>query len=59
MAKDAYSRLRNWLVKFDPEQVQEVLKILLGKGELLRHRMLLMDAEAGIVDELKLLPSAK
>ncbi len=40
-------------------QVQEVLKILLGKGELLRHRMLLMDAEAGIVDELKLLPSAK
>ena len=40
-------------------QVQEVLKILLGKGELLRHRMLLMDAEAGVVDELKLPPSAK
>jgi len=36
-----------------------VLKILLGKGELLCHRMLLMDAEAGIVDELKLLPFAK
>lgn len=35
-------------------QVQEVLKILLGKGELLRHRMLLMDAEAGIVDVMRL-----
>lgn len=31
-------------------QVQEVLKILLGKGELLRHRMLFMDAEAGTVE---------
>jgi len=31
-------------------QVQEVLKILLDKGELLRHRMLFMDAEAGTVE---------
>ena len=31
-------------------QMQEVLKILLGKGELLRHRMLFMDAEAGTVE---------
>jgi len=31
-------------------QVQEVLKILLGRGELLRHRMLMMDAEMGATD---------
>ncbi|MEA3459461.1 MAG: HesA/MoeB/ThiF family protein [Chloroflexota bacterium] len=35
-------------------QVQEVLKILLNKGEPLRHRMLLMDAEAGAVDVIRL-----
>lgn len=35
-------------------QVQEVLKILLNKGEPLRHRMLLMDAEAGTVDVIQL-----
>ena len=35
-------------------QMQEVLKILLDKGELLRHRMLLMDAEVGIVDVIRL-----
>lgn len=35
-------------------QVQEVLKILLDKGELLRHRMLLMDAETGTVDVMRL-----
>ena len=31
-------------------QVQEVLKILLDRGELLRHRMLMMDAEMGATD---------
>jgi len=35
-------------------QVQEVLKILLDKGEPLRHRMLIMDAEAGTVDMIRL-----
>ena len=35
-------------------QVQEVIKILLGQGQLLRHRMLLMDAEAGNVDILEI-----
>lgn len=35
-------------------QVQEVLKVLLDKGELLRHRMLLMDAETGTVDVIRL-----
>jgi molybdopterin/thiamine biosynthesis adenylyltransferase len=35
-------------------QVQEVLKILLGQGELIRGRMLFMDAEAGTIDVLKL-----
>jgi molybdopterin/thiamine biosynthesis adenylyltransferase len=33
-------------------QVQEVLKILLGRGQLLRHKMLFMDAEAGTVEVL-------
>jgi len=31
-------------------QVQEVVKILLDKGELLRYRMLFIDAEAGTVE---------
>jgi molybdopterin/thiamine biosynthesis adenylyltransferase len=35
-------------------QVQEVLKILLGQGQLLRHKMLLMDAEAGMVEFLEI-----
>ena len=35
-------------------QAQEVLKILLGIGEPLYHRMLLMDAEAGTVDVIRL-----
>jgi molybdopterin/thiamine biosynthesis adenylyltransferase len=35
-------------------QVQEVLKILLGRGQLLRHKMLFMDAEAGTVEVLEL-----
>lgn len=35
-------------------QVQEVLKILLSKGEPLRHRMLLMDAEMGATDVILL-----
>jgi hypothetical protein len=34
-------------------QVQEVLKVLLGRGELLRKRMLLVDAEVGVVEVLK------
>lgn len=34
-------------------QIQEVLKILLGTGEPLRHRLLFMDAEAGVVEVLK------
>jgi hypothetical protein len=35
-------------------QVQEVLKILLGRGQLLRHKMLFMDAEAGTVEVLEI-----
>lgn len=35
-------------------QVQEVIKLLLDQGELLRGRMLFIDAEAGTVDVLKL-----
>jgi molybdopterin/thiamine biosynthesis adenylyltransferase len=35
-------------------QVQEVLKILLGRGQLLRHKMLFMDAEAGTVEALEI-----
>ncbi len=35
-------------------QVQETIKILLGKGEPLRNRMLVMDAELGTVEFLEL-----
>jgi molybdopterin/thiamine biosynthesis adenylyltransferase len=35
-------------------QVQEVMKILLGQGELLRNRMVLMDAEWGTVEVLEI-----
>ena len=35
-------------------QIQEVIKILLDQGDLLRHRLLLMDAEAGDVTEVSL-----
>lgn len=35
-------------------QVQEVLKILLGRGQLLRHKMLFMDAEAGTVEVMEI-----
>ena len=35
-------------------QIQEVVKLLTGQGELIRHRMLLMDAEAGEVTEISL-----
>jgi len=35
-------------------QVQEVLKILLDKGDPLRHRMLFMDAEGGTLDVIRL-----
>ena len=35
-------------------QVQEVLKILLGRGQLLRHKMLFMDAEAGTIEVLEI-----
>jgi molybdopterin/thiamine biosynthesis adenylyltransferase len=34
-------------------QIQEVIKILLGVGEILRHRLLFMDAESGEVEVLK------
>ena len=34
-------------------QIQEVIKILLGAGELLRNRMLFMDAESGVAEILK------
>lgn len=33
-------------------QIHEVVKLIIGKGELLRHRMLLLDAESGTVDEI-------
>jgi molybdopterin/thiamine biosynthesis adenylyltransferase len=35
-------------------QVQEVIKLLIGKGELLRNRLLLMDAEQGDITILRL-----
>ncbi|MCR4407583.1 MAG: HesA/MoeB/ThiF family protein [Anaerolineae bacterium] len=35
-------------------QVQEVMKILLGRGELLRHRMIFMDAEWGTIEILEI-----
>jgi len=35
-------------------QGQEALKILLGRGQLLRHEMLFMDAEAGTVEFLEI-----
>ena len=35
-------------------QVQEVVKLVTGRGEILRHRLLLMDAEGGDVDILHL-----
>jgi len=35
-------------------QVQEVMKILLGRGQLLRNRMMLMDAEWGTVEILEI-----
>jgi molybdopterin/thiamine biosynthesis adenylyltransferase len=34
-------------------QIQEVIKILLDAGELLRNRMLFMDAESGVAEILK------
>jgi len=35
-------------------QIHEVVKLLLGRGELLRHRLLLLDAEVGEVTEIGL-----
>lgn len=35
-------------------QVQEVMKILLGRGQLLRHRMIFMDAEWGTIEILEI-----
>jgi len=35
-------------------QVQEVMKILLGRGQLLRNRMMLMDAEWGSIEILEI-----
>jgi molybdopterin/thiamine biosynthesis adenylyltransferase len=34
-------------------QVQEVVKLLTGRGEPLRHRLLFMDSEVGAVDTLQ------
>jgi len=35
-------------------EAQEVVKILLGQGELLRHRLLVMDMESGTIESLQL-----
>jgi len=35
-------------------EAQEAVKILLGRGELLRHRLLVMDMESGTIDVLQL-----
>ena len=35
-------------------QIQEVVKLITGRGEILRHRLLLMDAEGGDVEVLHL-----
>jgi len=35
-------------------QIQEVIKILLGTGELLRNRLLFMDAESGVAEILEI-----
>ena len=35
-------------------QIQEVVKLIVGRGELLRHRLLLLDAESGTVDEIRI-----
>lgn len=35
-------------------EVQEVVKILLGQGQLLRQRLLVMDMESGTIDVLKI-----
>jgi molybdopterin/thiamine biosynthesis adenylyltransferase len=35
-------------------EAQEVVKILLGQGELLRHRLLVMDMESGTIEVLQL-----
>jgi molybdopterin/thiamine biosynthesis adenylyltransferase len=35
-------------------QIQEVVKVLLGQGNLLRNRLLVMDAESGDVTEIQL-----
>ncbi len=35
-------------------QVQEVIKILLGKGRLLRRRLLMVDAESWTVEIVEL-----
>jgi molybdopterin/thiamine biosynthesis adenylyltransferase len=35
-------------------QIQEVIKILLGTGELLRNRLLFMDAESGLAEILEI-----
>lgn len=35
-------------------QIQEVVKVLLGAGELLRNRLLFMDAESGMVEVLEI-----
>jgi len=35
-------------------EAQEGVKILLGRGELLRHRLLVMDMESGTIEVLQL-----
>ena len=37
-------------------QIQEVVKFLVGRGDLLRNRLLMMDAESGEVSEIRLGP---
>jgi hypothetical protein len=35
-------------------EAQEVVKLLVGQGELLRHRLLVLDMESGAIEILQL-----